>query len=160
VVVPLFLLYDYTFRPAGATKEDALVEAYRAGVVCADEFLLHPDPYPSREAWCSARVKLTLERLAAIPSGLPTVLISHFPLRQDLVWLPRIPEFSLWCGTTSTEQWHLHYGAIAVVYGHLHMPRTSWRDGVRFQEVSVGYDQEVSGRGETEIQLHQVLPAP
>ena len=26
--------------------------AHEAGVVCTDEILLHPDPYPSREAWC------------------------------------------------------------------------------------------------------------
>ena len=33
-------------RAAGQT-------AYETGVVCTDEFLLHPDPYPSRDAWCA-----------------------------------------------------------------------------------------------------------
>jgi 3',5'-cyclic AMP phosphodiesterase CpdA len=160
VVAPLFLLYDYTFRPSGTTKEEALAEAYRAGVVCTDEFLLHPDPYPSREAWCRIRVERTVERLAAIPPDLPTVLISHFPLRHDLVWLPRMPQFSLWCGTTRTEMWHLRYRAVAVVYGHLHVPRTSWRDGVRFEEVSLGDGREQAGRAQVEIPLRQVLPAP
>ncbi len=29
---------------------------YRAGVVCTDEHLLAPDPYPDRAAWCAARI--------------------------------------------------------------------------------------------------------
>ncbi len=63
-VAPLFLLYDYTFRPPGAdTQEEALEAAYRSGIVCTDEHLLHPDPYPSREAWCRARVEYTMQRL-------------------------------------------------------------------------------------------------
>ena len=65
-IAPLFLLYDYTFRPDGAlTKEQGLAVAYETGVVCTDEVLLHPDPYPSREAWCWARVEATEQRLAA-----------------------------------------------------------------------------------------------
>ncbi len=28
------------------------------------------------------------------------------------------------------------------VYGHLHIPRTTWYDDVRFEEVSVGYPRE------------------
>src|SRR4051794_2929853 len=51
-VAPLFLLYDYSFgRNVGASKEESLRRAHEAGVVCVDEFLLHPDPYESREAW-------------------------------------------------------------------------------------------------------------
>src|SRR5690242_5007804 len=66
VVAPLFLLYDYSFRPAGSiTKQDALARAYRAGVVCTDELLLHPDPYASLDEWCAARVAETERRLAA-----------------------------------------------------------------------------------------------
>lgn len=160
VLAPLFVLYDYTFRPPGTSKEEALAEAYRAAVVCTDEFLLQPDPYPSREDWCGALAERTADRLAAIPAELPTVLISHFPLRHDLVWLPRIPQFSLWCGTKRTEQWHLMYRALAVVYGHLHTSGTSWRDGVRFEEVSLGYEQEQVDRGRFGISLRQVLPAP
>src|SRR5690606_15051640 len=45
-VAPLFLLYDYSYRPDGAdTAEEGLRMAYQAGVVCTDEALLHPDPY-------------------------------------------------------------------------------------------------------------------
>src|SRR5437868_5223638 len=37
-VAPLFVLYDYTFRPEGAsTKEEALKIAQAAGIVCTDE---------------------------------------------------------------------------------------------------------------------------
>ncbi|NBM20371.1 metallophosphoesterase, partial [Streptomyces sp. GC420] len=44
-IAPLFVLYDYSFRtPTAPTKEAALAEAYEKGVVCTDEFLLHPDP--------------------------------------------------------------------------------------------------------------------
>ena len=57
VVAPLFLLYDYSFLPDGtATAEEGLAAAYTAGVVCTDEHLLAPDPYPDRAAWCAARV--------------------------------------------------------------------------------------------------------
>ena len=37
-------------------------------------------------------------------------------------------------------------GAVAVVYGHLHIPRTTWHDGVRFEEVSLGYPRERASR--------------
>lgn len=97
--------------------------------------------------------------LAAIPTELSAVLISHLPLRHDLVWLPRIPPFSLCCGTTQTENWHLQYRAVAVVFGHLHVSQTSWRDGVRFEKVSVGYAHEQPARTQAEIPPRQVLPA-
>jgi 3',5'-cyclic AMP phosphodiesterase CpdA len=159
VLAPLFLLYDYSFRPAGSTKAEAMEDAVTAGVVCTDEFLLHPDPYPSREAWCRSRVDETAARLAAIPERYQTVLVSHFPLRQDLVFLPRIPQFSLWCGTSLTEDWHQRYRALAVVYGHLHIPRTSWRHEVRFEEVSSGHGPNGTGSAPAP-RLRQVLPYP
>ena len=142
-IVPLFLLYDYTFRPEGATtKEAGLARAYQAGVVCADERLLHPDPHPSREAWCEARVTGTRRRLAELDLSVPTVLVSHFPLVREPTRILRYPEFAQWCGTEQTATWHLRYRAAVVVYGHLHIPRTTWHDGVRFEEVSVGYPRE------------------
>ena len=71
-IVPLFLLYDYSFRPDGArTKAESLARAYQTGVVCTDERWLHPDPYPSTEEWCWARVEATQARLAALPPGPP-----------------------------------------------------------------------------------------
>ncbi|HEY4027253.1 MAG TPA: metallophosphoesterase [Candidatus Dormibacteraeota bacterium] len=160
VLAPLFLLYDYSFRRAGSTKDEAMNEAFSAGVVCTDEFLLHPDPYPSREEWCHSRVERSAARLAAIPSHRPTILISHFPMRQDLVFLPRIPQFSLWCGTTLTEDWHQRFHALAVVYGHLHIPRTSWRNEVRFEEVSLGQPNHWANLPTPDVPLRQVLPYP
>ena len=70
------------------------------------------------------------------------MLISHWPLRRDVVHIPRIPRFSPWCGTVLTEDWHLRFRAAAVVNGHLHVPGTQWRDGVPFSEVSLGYPQQ------------------
>lgn len=143
VVASLFLLYDYSFRPPGATtKSTGLALAHEAGVVCTDELLLHPDPYPSRDAWCAARVDQTRRRLDAVDTGLPTVLINHFPLVRDPTHALWYPEFAQWCGTVHTADWHRRYRARVVVYGHLHIPRTTIHDGVPFVEVSSGYPRE------------------
>jgi 3',5'-cyclic AMP phosphodiesterase CpdA len=147
-VAPVFTLYDYTFLPAGAeTAEQALARAAEAGVVCADERWLHPDPYPSRAAWCQARVAATAERLSALDAGLPVVLASHWPLLRAPTDPLRHPEFALWCGTTLTADWHRAFPVACAVYGHLHIPRTTRHDGVRFEEVSVGYPREWQPRG-------------
>jgi 3',5'-cyclic AMP phosphodiesterase CpdA len=143
LVAPLFLLYDYSFGDGtGAGKEEALRRAYDAGVVCVDEFLLDPRPYPSREEWCRARVAETEARLGRCPPELPTVLVNHFPLTQAPTRVLRHPEFAQWCGTRLTADWHRRFRALAVVYGHLHIPRTTEEDGVRFEEVSLGYPRE------------------
>lgn len=160
VIVPLFLLYDYTFRPDGArTKEEGLALAYRTGVVCNDERFLHPDPYPSREAWCQARIELTLPRLAALDPALPTILVSHFPLTREATRILRYPAFAQWCGTEQTADWHRRFRAMVVVYGHLHIPRTIWQDGVRFEEVSIGYPREQDRYPNRPVRLTQILPA-
>ncbi|GID91758.1 metallophosphoesterase family protein [Amorphoplanes digitatis] len=148
-VAPLFLLYDYSFRaPGTTTKQESLAYAYRTGVVCTDEQLLHPDPYPDRESWCWDRVALTERRLAAIDPALPTVLVSHWPLHRHPTEVLWYPEFAQWCGTERTADWHLRFRAAAAVYGHLHIPRTTWQDGVRFEEVSLGYPREWGARPE------------
>jgi 3',5'-cyclic AMP phosphodiesterase CpdA len=142
-IAPLFLLYDYSFRLPGLdTKAASLARAYEVGVVCTDEFLLHPDPYPSREEWCWARVAQTERRLAECDPAFPTVLINHFPLVREPTDILRYPEFAQWCGTDRTADWHLRFRAAVAVYGHLHIPRTTWYDGVRFEEVSLGYPRE------------------
>ncbi|MDO0923998.1 metallophosphoesterase [Streptomyces sp. TG1A-8] len=143
IVAPLFVLYDYSFRmPGMSTKEESLRKAHDAGIVCTDEFLLHPDPYPTREAWCRARTAETERRLAACDPGLPTILVSHWPLLRHPTEVLYHPEFAQWCGTTLTADWHRRFRATAAVYGHLHIPRTTWHDGVPFTEVSVGYPRE------------------
>jgi 3',5'-cyclic AMP phosphodiesterase CpdA len=160
VIVPLFVLYDYTFRPAGTTSQrQALAVAEDAGVIGTDQYLLHPDPYPSREAWCRERLKLTEARLAAeLPEGLPTILVNHFPLVREPTRVLRYPEFALWCGTEATADWPRRFNAAAVVYGHLHIPRLIWHDGVPHQEVSLGYPREWQPRPTTPGRLVQIPP--
>lgn len=161
VVAPLFLLYDYTFRPAGKhTKKDALAYAYETGVVCTDEVLLHPDPYATREDWCRARVAFTKDRLDALDPELPTVLINHWPVVREPTRILHYPEFALWCGTEATADWPVRYRAAAVVYGHLHIPRTIWHEGVPHVEVSVGYPREWQRDRHPSPRLRQILPAP
>jgi len=167
VVAPLFLLYDYTFLPERvATSEDAMAAAYAARVVCTDEHVLFPDPHPSRAAWCAARVTESRRRLDALDPDLPTVLVNHWPLTQLPTRVLRHPEFSIWCGTTASADWHVRYRAAAVVYGHLHIPRVIFEDGVRFVEASLGYPREWKAReerlggGVSALLPRQVLPAP
>ncbi|MEU4562388.1 metallophosphoesterase [Actinoplanes sp. NPDC023936] len=143
VVAPLFLLYDYTWRaPGTTTMAESLAYAERTGVVCTDELLLHPDPYPSRQAWCEARLTRTESRLREIDPALPTVLVSHWPLHRHPTEILRYPEFAQWCGTERTADWHVRFRARVAVYGHLHIRRTTQQDGVRFEEVSLGYPRE------------------
>lgn len=158
-IAPLFLLYDYSFRPRDVPLERALEWAAEAGLECADEVLLHADPYPGRAEWCRARCEMTERRLEACRNDLPTVLINHFPLREDLAILPRIPRFSIWCGTRQTEDWHLRFNAKVVVYGHLHIRSTSYRDGVRFEEVSLGYPPQWSGSIDPDHCVREILSA-
>jgi 3',5'-cyclic AMP phosphodiesterase CpdA len=159
-VVPLFLLYDYSFGAnIAATKEEALRRAHEAGVVCSDEFLLFPDPYPSRQAWCSARLQ-DAERRLQDQSPLPTVLVNHFPLVEEPTRALRHPEFAQWCGTVRTADWHRRFRASVAVYGHLHIPRTTWHDGVRFEEVALGYPRERRYRRNAGYVPRQILPEP
>ncbi len=162
VIVPMFLGYDYTFRPEHVPVDKALEWAGEDDLLCTDEVLLHPEPHASRAAWCAARVASTRARLEALPPNCATVLINHYPLRYEHVRLPRIPRFSIWCGTKQTEDWHSRFRAEVVVTGHLHMPATLWRDGVRFEEVSLGYPAQWKHRGVRGLDscLRVILPGP
>lgn len=143
VVAPLFVLYDYSFHPPGTdTVEAGLAVAYETGIVCSDEFHLHPDPYPTRQAWCRARLAYSEKRLSELDPTSKTVLVSHFPLVRQPTDVLRYPQFAQWCGTVHTADWHTRFRAEVAVYGHLHIPRTTRYDGVRFEEVSLGYPRE------------------
>lgn len=158
VIVPLFQLYDYSWlAPGTTTKRDSLEHAFRTGVVCADEIMLHPDPYPNRESWCDARVKESERRLSALSSGMKTVLVSHWPLVREMTDVLRFPAFAQWCGTIRTADWHTRFRAEVAVYGHLHTPRTTYYDGVRFEEVSLGYPKEWSKRAKPPVMPKKVL---
>ncbi|KAI1380994.1 metallophosphoesterase-like protein [Hypoxylon crocopeplum] len=165
LVAPVFTLYDYSFRPDNVSRDAALAWAEEADTVATDEFLLHPDPHGSRDDWCRALVARFEHRLATEnPDRLPLVIVNHWPLRQDLVYIPRVPRFSLWCGTKATEDWHTRFGAKVVVSGHLHVPRTDWKAGVRFEECSLGYprqweDVRAVGKNINDL-LREILPGP
>jgi 3',5'-cyclic AMP phosphodiesterase CpdA len=157
-IAPLFLLYDYTFRAPGTdTKEASLAYAYETGVVCTDEHFLHPDPYPTREAWCRARVAEAQRRLDAYDPEIPFVLVNHWPLVREPTAVLHYPEFAQWCGTELTADWHTRYRTAAVVYGHLHIPRSTVYAGVPFEEVSLGYPREWRRRGLPETLARPIL---
>lgn len=160
VLAPLFLLYDYTFAPDDVGPSGAVAWAAESGLVCADERLLDPSPYPSRAAWCDARCALTAKRLAALPANARTVLVNHYPLRREHAVLRLIPRFTVWCGTRQTEDWHTRFRAIAVVSGHLHIRSTRHLDGVRFEEVSLGYPAQWDRDQSADRYLRQILPQP
>ncbi|MCK0518487.1 metallophosphoesterase [Williamsia sp. DF01-3] len=158
-VVPMFLLYDYTFRPKGTVnKLQALAVARENNVVATDEFLLSSEPFQTRDAWSRARIDQTRRRLDRLDPAERTVLINHWPLRREPTDALMYPEFALWCGSELTDDWHLRYNAMCSVYGHLHIPRTTWYDGVRFEEVSVGYPREWGRRGLPDPLLRKIVP--
>ena len=95
---------------------------------------------------------------------MPLVIINHWPLREDTITIPTIPRFTLWCGTKKTKDWHKRFNAKVVVTGHLHVRRTDWIDGVRFEECSLGYPPQWEmardmGRDINDM-LREILPGP
>ena len=156
-IAPMFVGYDYSFGPPGPP---AAVVAWAAedGIRPTDERLLHPDPHPSLVEWCAARLAITQQRLDACDPGERLILINHYPLRRDLVRLFRIPRYTPWCGTTHTQDWHRQYPVDVVVSGHLHMRATDWRDGVRFEEVALGYPRHWRQEAGINHYIRQILP--
>jgi predicted phosphodiesterase len=161
LIAPMFLLYDYTFRPDHIPPEHAVQWAAESGIRCADEELLEPYPYASRAAWCAARCDATERRLeqAFRAAAVRTILINHYPLKQCLARLPAIPRFQIWCGTRRTEDWHTRFNAAVAISGHLHIRNTRWLDNCRFEEVSLGYPgrQWHVSRG-IDAYLRQIVP--
>lgn len=158
-IVPMFLLFDYTFRPPEIEVDDAVNWARSRGVVSGDERMLATDPWPTIPAWCEARCAETERRLTSLPDNARTVLINHWPLRYDLSRPPRVPPFSVWSGTSRTEDWGRRFRAEAVISGHLHMRTTLWRHGVRYDEVSLGYPRDWHRERGIDWYLRDVLPA-
>ncbi|MFJ5229086.1 metallophosphoesterase family protein [Kitasatospora sp. NPDC088391] len=160
-IAPVFTLYDYSFRvPGAADKQQSLARAHEAGVVCTDEYRIDPAPYPGIDDWCRERVEATEKALSAHDPELPLVLVGHWPLDRRPTDILRYPEFAQWCGTELTADWHRRFNVAAVVYGHLHIPRTTWYEDVRFEEVSLGYPREWRRRGHPRGLLRQILPYP
>jgi hypothetical protein len=158
-VAPLFLGYDYTWRPDGCTtKAEGLAYAQSTGVVCTDEYMLHPDPFESRDDWCRARVAETERRLKECDPDTPFVFVNHYPLVREPTRILRYPEFAQWCGTELTADWHTRFATAAMVYGHLHIPRSTVYDGVPFEEVSLGYPREWRPRKNPPRLPRRILP--
>lgn len=159
VIAPLFIPYDYSFRPPDVPLEGAVQWAMEEGILCRDEKLIDTHPYPDMLSWCDARLSESRRRLEEWGNQ-PKVIVNHFPLREDLVRLWRIPRFSIWCGTKQTEAFHSRYHAKVVISGHLHMRATDYRDGVRFEEVSLGYPQHWDqGKGMAHY-MREIIPGP
>jgi 3',5'-cyclic AMP phosphodiesterase CpdA len=155
-------LYDYTFAPDAVAGDVARARAWALedGLRCTDEELLSPDPHASLAAWCEAACARAEARLDAIPLELSSVLVNHFPLHREHAILPRIPRFSIWCGTRRTASWPARARARVVVYGHLHVPITIVRDGVRYEEVSLGYPKQWIATRAPGSFLREILPGP
>ena len=156
-IVPTFTLFDYSFRPSHVTREEAVAWAAESGVRSVDEDLLAPNPFATCDDWCAARVATTEERLDALPPDAKLIVANHFPLRRDLAVLPRIPRFSIWCGTMRTNEWHRRYNFETVIYGHLHLRTSRVIDGVKFEEVSLGYPKQWNPSRGVEHYLRRIL---
>lgn len=162
LIAPVFTLYDYSFRPAHISRENAVKWAEEQDTVATDEFLLHPDPYSTRDEWCHARVDATEKRLAQ--AHLPLIIANHWPLREDLIFIPRVPRFTPWCGTKKTAEWHTRFDVKVVISGHLHVPRTDWLNFTRFEECSLGYPKQWESARSNGLDindlLREILPGP
>ncbi len=142
IIAPLFLHFDYSFRPDHVRIDDVVTWAHEADIVPADERLLRSDPFPDHPSWCAWLCGIADRRLSACNPDMPKVLVNHYPLEESLAVLPRVPRFAPWCGTRRSRSWHVRFNACAVIYGHLHIRGTKWLDGVPFQEVSLGYPEQ------------------
>ena len=92
IVVPMMTLYDYSFRPDDVPLAEVVRWAAEINNVCADEHLINPKPDSGIAEWCARRCAETEARLEReLPAGARTVLIGHYPLREELVRIPRIP---------------------------------------------------------------------
>lgn len=162
-IAPLNILYDYSFRPDEVQEHEAVAWAMESGILCQDEHLIKPAPFATKSDWCRQRVDFSSARLQhyrELDGDMPTVLVNHFPLRYDLVRIRRIPRFSIWCGTKHTENWHIEHKAKVVVSGHLHVRATDYKDGVRFEEVSLGYPRDWSQAKGLHNYFREILPGP
>jgi 3',5'-cyclic AMP phosphodiesterase CpdA len=160
-IVPLCTLYDYSFRPPEVALADVVAWAAERRNVAADERLINPTPYGGMAEWCALRCAETELRMAReLPRGARTVLAGHYPLRADLVRIPRIPRFTPWCGTLRTADWHTRFNAVVAISGHLHVRRTDRRDDTRFEEVSLGYPAQWDAAKGVAAYLRQILPPP
>lgn len=137
-IVPMFTLYDYSWRDPRSTPEQAIAKAEEKGVVLTDHYAIAP--YVDVPLWCRDRLSYTVRRLSHVEG--PTVLINHWPLVREAMEKVVHQEIGLWSGTRHTQQWPQRYKASHVIYGHLHIPIDISVGGVTHTEVSLGYQRE------------------
>ena len=160
IIAPIFTLFDYSFKPDDVAIADAVDWAAATNVVSADEMYLKSEPFATRADWCASRCRITEERLIEASAQGRLILMGHFPLVKDIVRLRFIERFVIWCGTTLTRDWHTRFNVDTVVYGHLHVRSTEWRDGVRFEESSLGMTRQWHRERGIEGYLREILPGP
>lgn len=141
-LAPIMTLYDYSFKPDYVQDGMEKEWAAESGVICADEDLLFSYPYKSVSEWCNVRCTYTEKRLNAIQKDVSIIIINHYPLLKELGKIYTFPRFSIWCGTTHTQNWLDEFNIEIAIYGHLHIRSTKIINGVRHEEVSFGYPQD------------------
>ena len=160
VIALCHLGYDYTFGPEGLDRNQVVAWAADQRIRPRDEAWLHPDPHPDLPSWCHAQVAAAEARRASLPPEQGVVLVNHYCLRAELVRIYKIPRYAPWCGTRLTEDWHRRFPIRVAVSGHLHMRATDWIDGVRFEEVSLGYPRHWREEAGLGTYLRQIWPPP
>lgn len=161
-LVSAFLHYDLSLAPEHVRDDAEAVRAWaaEARIRPRDEGWLHTEPFADHAEWCAQRLALTEARLQALGTEHPVVFMNHYALRPEHVRLFKVPRYTPWCGTRATSDWHRRFPIEVAVSGHLHLRATDWRDGVRFEEVSLGYPRDwTHGRGLAGY-LRQIFPAP
>ncbi|KAB1503784.1 metallophosphoesterase [Corynebacterium sp. 320] len=137
-VVPMFTLYDHSWRDPAITPSQAIDAAIENGFVLTDHWAI--SPFEDVPQWCRERLSYTVSRLSRVDG--PTILVNHWPLVREAMQGIPAQDIGLWSGTRHTQQWPRRYRATAVIYGHLHVPRTISLEGVTHVEVSLGYPKE------------------
>ncbi len=109
-IVPTFVLYDYSFRPDDVAADGS------GGVGGRDGRALRRRGTAESRSVLDAPGVVRIARRATpnsgcrpIPRDTRIILVNHWPLRRDHAVLPRMPRFSIWCGTRATEDWHQRY---------------------------------------------------
>ena len=140
-IVLCFIGYDYSFRPLSVSLDNAIAWAKEDNTFCTDEKYLFSTPFPTKQVWCDDRIQYTENRLNDLNQK-NLILVNHYPLTRHMVYLPRVPRFSIWSGTTKTEHWLSSYNIHTFIYGHCHVRQDQVYNNTRCCEVSFGYPNQ------------------
>jgi predicted phosphodiesterase len=157
IIAPTFTLYDYSFRPENIPYEKAIEWAEESGIICTDEDLLVTTPYSSIAEWCNMRCDYTEARLSQLSPDFPIILVNHYPILMEHSQLWHFPRFALWCGTKRTGEWLRRYNIKIAIYGHTHIRSSKYENGIRFEEVSLGYPRDWDEDKGLEFYLREIV---